>query len=74
MRGPIDCTVSREGAARTFDCGGFLDGIFVNTTRQLDNLTLNGMEPFDLRELEEFEYGYLAHQKAKLYDLMTAGK
>ena len=32
VRGPIDCAVSREGAARKFDCGGFLEGIFVNTS------------------------------------------
>ena len=66
VRGPIDCAVSREGAARKFDCGGFLEGIFVNTSSQLDNLTLNGMEPFDLRELHEFDFGYLAKQKAKI--------
>ena len=69
VRGPIDCTVSREGASRTFKCGGFLDGIFVNASEQLDNLTLNGMEPFDLTELQEFDFGYLAHQKAKVLDI-----
>ena len=66
IRGPIDCSVSREGAKRTFECGGFLTSVFVNTSAQLDNLTLNGMEPFDLRELQEFDFGYLAQQKAKV--------
>ena len=69
VRGPIDCAVSREGAAREFECGGFLNGIFVNTSKQLDNLTLNGMEPFDLSELQEFDFGYLAQQKAKVLDI-----
>ena len=69
VRGPIDCTVSREGTARKFECGGFLDGIFVNTSKQLDNLTLNGMEPFDLSELQEFDFSYLAHQKVKVLDI-----
>lgn len=69
VRGPIDCLVSREGASRTFACGGFLNGIFVNTSAQLDNLTLNGMEPFDLSELQEFDFGYLAQQKVKVLDI-----
>ena len=69
IRGPIDCSVSREGAERTYACGGFLNSVFVNTSAQLDNLTLNGMEPFDLRELSEFEFGYLAQQKAKVDEI-----
>ena len=69
VRGPVECTVSREGAARTYNCGGFINGIFVNTSAQLDNLTLNGMEPFDLSELQEFDFGYLARQKAKVVDI-----
>ena len=69
IRGPIDCQVSREGASRNYVCGGFLNSVFVNTSEQLDNLTLNGMEPFDLRELREFDFGYLAQQKAKVDEI-----
>ena len=69
VHGPIDCTVSREGAGRSFECSGFLDAAFVNASAQLDNLTLNGMEPFDLAELREFDFGYLAQQKAKVADI-----
>ena len=69
VRGPLRGTVAREGADRIFQCGGFLDGIFVNASSHLDNLTLNGMEPFDLNELEEFDFGYLAKQKAKAQDI-----
>lgn len=69
MRGPIDCTVSRAGSSRNFECGGYLDGVFVNTSKQLDNLTLNGMEPFDLSEISAFEFGYLGQQKAKILDI-----
>lgn len=71
IRGPIDCTVTREGAARTYACGGFLTSVFVNTSEQLDNLTLNGMEPFDLRELHTFDFGYLAQHKAKVDEIGT---
>ncbi len=69
IRGPIDCLVSRAGTARYYSCGGYLTNVFVNTSAQLDNLTLNGMEPFDLRELSEFEFGYLAQQKAKVDEI-----
>lgn len=72
VRGPIDCSVTREGSSRYFSCGGFLSSVFVNTSEQLDNLTLNGMEPFDLRELHEFDFGYLAQHKAKVDEI--AGK
>ena len=71
IRGPIDCLVTRGGTSRTFSCGGFLTSVFVNTSAQLDNLTLNGMEPFDLRELHEFDFGYLAQQKAKVDEVDT---
>ncbi len=69
IRGPVDCSVSREGSSRSFECGGFLTSVFVNTSAQLDNLTLNGMEPFDLQELCEFDFGYLAQQKAKIDEI-----
>ena len=69
VRGPIDCDVTREGATRSYECGGFLNSVFVNTSEQLDNLTLNGMEPFDLSELREFDFGYLAQQKAKVDEI-----
>ena len=69
VRGPIDCMVSREGSTRNYSCGGFLSSVFVNTSEQLDNLTLNGMEPFDLRELREFDFGYLAQHKAKVDEI-----
>ena len=69
IRGPIDCSVTREGAERIYECGGYLTSVFVNTSEQLDNLTLNGMEPFDLSELYEFNFAYLAQQKAKVDEI-----
>lgn len=69
VRGPIDCMASRRGASLNLNCGGVLANTFVNTSSQLDNLTLDGMEPFDLDELEEFSYGFLAKQKAKVMDI-----
>lgn len=69
VRGPIDCEASREGATRRYKCRGVLQNTFVNTSSQLDNLTLDGMEPFDLDDLTEFNFAYLARQKAKVDDV-----
>ena len=69
VRGPIECSVTREGASRIYECGGFLTSVFVNTSAQLDNLTLNGMEPYDLRELQPFKFGFLAQHKAKVDEI-----
>ena len=69
IRGPVNCSVSRDGTSRKYSCGGFLNGIFVNASSQLDNLMLDGMEPFDVNEIREFEFAYLAQQKAKIKDI-----
>ena len=41
----------------------------MNTSRQLDNLLLDGMEPYDLREVREFDFSYLAGQRVKIRDV-----
>ena len=69
IRGPVEGTVTRAGTSRKFSCGGFLNGIFVNASSLLDNLTLDGMEPFDVSEIREFEFACLAQQKAKIRDI-----
>ena len=65
-RGPVSATVTRDETQRSFYCDGYLDGTAVNTSKQLDNLTLNAMEPFDWSEARPFEYGYIAGQNVKL--------
>ena len=69
IKGPTDCAVHRKGTGRTYHCRGFLEGSFVNTSRQLDNLLLDGMEPFEPDGLREFDFSYLAGQRLKLRDL-----
>ena len=71
-RGPVGGTVARDGTFRTYYCDGYLDGTAVNTSKQLDNLTLNEMEPFDWSEARPFEYGYIAGQNVKLSDISDA--
>lgn len=45
--GSVFGTVTRTRCERKYHCGGYLERIAVNTSRQLDNLVLNEMEPFD---------------------------
>ena len=58
-RGPVSATVTRDETQRS-------------TSKQLDNLTLNAMEPFDWSEARPFEYGYIAGQNVKLSDISDA--
>lgn len=72
VQGPVSATVSRDATVRKYYCDGYLDGTAVNTSKQLDNLTLNEMEPFDWSEAQPFEYGYIAGQNVKLSDISDA--
>lgn len=65
IRGPVSCQVSRFSDGRAYRCGGFIDEVFVNCSGQLDNLLLDGMEPFDLRDLTGFAFGYVAGHAVK---------
>ena len=68
VRGPVHCGVSRMDGGRTYHCGGYVDNVFVNCSRQLDNLLLDGMEPYDLGDVKEFDFSYLAGQRVKVRD------
>jgi DNA-directed RNA polymerase subunit RPC12/RpoP len=69
VRGAVSCLVSRDASYRTYRCGGYLDGISINTSSQLDNEVLDAMEPFDWSGVREFDFGYLAGQRVKLQDI-----
>ncbi len=69
VRGPVNSRVSRMDAGRVYQCNGYVDNIFVNCSRQLDNLLLDGVEPFELDELREFDFSYAAGQRIKIGDL-----
>ena len=70
IRGPVSSIVSRsDGGSRDYYCEGYVDDIFVNGSRQLDNLLLDGMEPFEKDELKEFDFGYVAGQRVKVTDI-----
>ena len=67
VKGPVSCTISRL-ESKPFPCRGFWDGSFVNTSKQLDNLLLDGMEPYDLADVKEFDFSYLAGQRVQVRD------
>ena len=46
-----------------------VENAFVNCSKQLDNLLLDGMEPFDMNGLTEFEFGYVAGHHVKTPDI-----
>ena len=73
IRGPVSCRVSRMDGGKTYTCGGYVDNVFVSCSRQLDNLLLDGMEPFELEELEAFDFSFAAGQRIKVGDV-TAGE
>ncbi len=72
VRGPVSADVSRDASRRRYYCQGYLEGTAVNTSRQLDNAVLNGMEPFDWSAARPFEYGYIAGFGVKLPDADAA--
>ncbi len=69
VRGPVHMRASRMDAESVYRCEGFMENAFVNCSRQLDNLLLDGMEPFDLNGLTEFEFGYVAGHHVKTPDI-----
>ena len=69
VRGPVHMRTSRMDADSVYRCEGFMENAFVNCSKQLDNLLLDGMEPFDLDGLTEFEFGYVAGHHVKTPDI-----
>ncbi len=69
IRGPVTCEVSRMDATRRYRCSGYIDDVFVNGSKQLDNLLLDGMEPFELDDLQPFDFAYAAGQRIKIRDV-----
>ena len=69
VRGPVHMTVSRMDGGGNYPCDGFINDEFVNRSKQLDNLLLDGMEPFDTEQLTEFDFAYVAGHRVKISDI-----
>ena len=72
VRGPVHMDVSRMDRGSTYDCEGFINDEFVNRSGQLNNLLLDGMEPFDFDDITEFDFAYVAGQRVKTADITDA--
>lgn len=72
VRGPVHCRVSCRRTAKVYGFDGFVNDEFVNGSKQLDNLLLDAMEPFDLDGLEAFDFAYVAGQHVKITDISDA--
>ena len=68
VRGPVHMKVSRMDRGARYDCEGFINDEFVNRSEQLDNLLLDGMEPFDMDGVREFDPAYIAGHRVKISD------
>lgn len=73
VKGPVKGTALRARSFRKYTYGGFVDEVAVNTSKQLDNLLLDAMEPFDWREIHPFEYGFIAGMRTKMQDSSEKG-
>lgn len=69
VRGPVHMKASRMDSQRVYDCEGFLNDAFINRSKQLDNLLLDGMEPFDTDRMADFDFAYVAGHRVKISDL-----
>ncbi|MBQ6492424.1 MAG: hypothetical protein IJI92_00950 [Erysipelotrichaceae bacterium] len=72
ITGPVNAIVERMDASRSYYCEGFVDDVFVNCSKQLDNRVLDATEPFELDELKEFDFAYAAGQRIKIKDINKA--
>ena len=71
IRGPVSAEAERMETFSDYKyhVGGFLNGIAVNTSKQLDNLVLDAMEPFEWTAARTFEFAFIAGQRVKLSDI-----
>lgn len=69
VNGPVKCLVNKNSETAKFEAFGYLNGEFINCSNQLDNLVLDAMEPFDLDNLQEFDFAYVAGHRVKVSDI-----
>ena len=69
VNGPVKCSVKKTSETAKYEAYGYLNGEFINCSKQLDNLVLDAMEPFDLDNLQEFDFAYVAGHRVKISDI-----
>lgn len=68
-RGPVTCQVKHVQETQRYEAHGYLQDAFVNCSKQLDNLVLDAMEPYDPEDLHAFDFAYVAGQRVKISDV-----
>lgn len=61
--------IRQHSGESSYPFRAYLNHTAVNASKDLDNLFLDGIEPFDYDEALEFTFGYLNHQTAKVQNV-----
>ena len=69
IMGPIDYNIKRERTKRQFHCEINVEKNFINGSKELDNLVLDAMEPYDWKEIVPFSFGYISGQLVKIRNI-----
>ena len=69
VRGPVHLMAKRMDSARSYPCESQFFDEFVSRSKQLDNLLLDGMEPYDLSALTGFDFGFVAGHRVRVSDI-----
>ncbi len=69
IMGPIDYNINREGTKRQFHCEIEVEKNFINGSKELDNLVLDAMEPYEWQEIVPFSFGYISGQLVKIKNI-----
>jgi len=72
VRGACDGNMSiadQAGIGHNYPFRAYIKSMAVNASCGLDNIFLDGIEPFDFDETREFEYGFLNGQRAKVQNV-----
>ena len=69
VKGELKGSAKKDGIKRLFYCKAHINNMAINTSKQLDNLLLNEIEPFDWSKAQNFEYAYIAGHRTKLTDI-----
>ena len=69
IMGPIDYNINRERTKRQFHCEIEVEKNFINGSKELDNLVLDAMEPYDWQEIVPFSFGYISGQLVKIRNI-----
>ena len=69
LNGPLRMHAGRMDSAGRYSLEGYVQGEFIACMNALDDLLLDSTEPFDIEDMREFDFGYVAGQKVRVPDV-----